>query len=56
MTLTLEWDRAKLHPVDDRTERLDVPFPEDLEEGTRQALAAALVGLEYVGGPILVSA
>jgi len=52
MALTLEWDRAKLHRVDDQTQRLDVPFPESLQEGTRQSLAAALVTLEVVGGPI----
>ena len=52
MALTLEWDRAKSHRVDERTHRLDVPFPESLQEGTRQRLAAALVSLEVVGGPI----
>ena len=52
MALTLEWDRAKFHPVNDRTKRLDVPFPESLQEGTRQSLAAAAVTLEMVGGPI----
>ena len=52
MTLTLEWNRAKPHPLDERTQRLDVPFPEQLQEGTRSSLAAALVHLEVVGGPI----
>ncbi len=52
MSLTLDWDRAKFHPVDDRTRRLDVPFPESLEEGTRQSLATALVTIEVVGGPV----
>jgi hypothetical protein len=53
VTLTLDWDRAKLHPIDDRTQRIDVPFPEDeLEEDARISLASALVGLEVVGGPI----
>ncbi len=52
MTLTLEWDRAKFHPIDDRTQRLEVPFPEELPEDVRISLASALVGLEVVGGPI----
>ncbi len=52
MTLTLEWNRAKRHRLDERTQRLDVPFPEQLGEGTRSSLAAALVSLEVVGGPI----
>ncbi len=50
--MTLDWDRARLHPIDERTQRLDVPFPEHLAEPTRQALAAAVVNLEVVGGPI----
>jgi hypothetical protein len=52
VSLTLEWNRAKLHPLDERTQRLDVPFPEQLPEGTRSSLAGALVSLEVVGGPI----
>ncbi|HTQ68699.1 MAG TPA: hypothetical protein VMI13_08400 [Solirubrobacteraceae bacterium] len=53
MTLALEWDRAKFHSMDEGTERVEVPFqPEQLAEATRQALAAALVNLEVIGGPI----
>lgn len=52
MALTLDWDRASYHPVDDRTRQLNVPFPEHLEEHTRTSLAAALVSIEVVGGPI----
>ena len=52
MTLTLDWDRAKFHPIDARTQRVEVPFPENLAEDARISLAAALVGLEVVGGPI----
>jgi hypothetical protein len=52
VTLTLDWDRAKFHPIDDRTRRLEVPFPENLEEHARTSFASALVGLEVVGGPI----
>jgi hypothetical protein len=52
VTLTLDWDRATVHPIDDRIERLDIPIPETLEEDDRTSLAAALVGLEVVGGPI----
>jgi hypothetical protein len=53
MTLTLEWDRAKFHPIDDRTQRLEVPFAsEELTEEARSSLASELVGLEVVGGPI----
>lgn len=52
MTLTLDWDRAKFHPIDDRTQRLEVPFPQKLTEDARTSLASALVGLEVVGGPI----
>jgi len=52
VTLTLDWDHATFHPVDDRTRRVNVPFPEEIAEGTRTSLADALVGLEVVGGPI----
>ena len=52
MSLTLDWERASYHPVDDRTRQLNVPFPEQLEEGTRTRLATALVSIEMVGGPI----
>ena len=52
MTLTLDWDSAKFHPIDGRTQRLEVPFPPELEEDARISLASALVGLEVVGGPI----
>jgi hypothetical protein len=52
MSVTLDWDRASFHPVDDRTRQMNVPFPEQLDEGTRSSLAAALVTLEVVGGPI----
>jgi len=52
VSLTLDWDRARLHPIDERTQRLDVPFPEELAEPTRQSLAAGLVTLQVVGGPI----
>ena len=52
MSLTLDWDKASFHPVDDRTRQLNVPFPEQLDEGTRTSLAAALVSIEVVGGPI----
>lgn len=53
MTLTLDWDRAKFHPIDGRTQRLEVPFAaEELSEGVRVSLASAIVGLEVVGGPI----
>lgn len=50
--MTLDWDRATFHPIDDRTQRLDVPLPEGLGEGARTSLASAVVGLEVVGGPI----
>ena len=50
--LTLDWDRATFHPIDDRTQRLEVPFPQKLSEHARTSLASALVGLEVVGGPI----
>ena len=49
---TLEWDRATFHPIDDRTQRLEVPLPENLTEDARISLASAVVGLEEVGGPI----
>ena len=52
MTLTLDWDRATFHPIDDRTQRVEVPFPQKLSEDDRTSLAAAVVGLEVVGGPI----
>ena len=52
MTLTLDWDRATFHLIDDRTQRLEVPFPQKLTEDVRTSLASALVGLEVVGGPI----
>jgi len=52
VTLTLDWDRATLHPIDDRTQRLEVPLPQNLGEDARTSLASAVVGLEIVGGPI----
>ncbi len=52
MSLTLDWDRAKFHPVDDRTRQMNVPFPEQLEESTRTSLATKLITIEMVGGPI----
>ena len=52
MTLTLDWDRATFHPIDSRTQRLEVPLPQELGEDARNSLASALVGLEEVGGPI----
>jgi hypothetical protein len=52
VTLTLDWDRATFHPIDGRTQRLEVPLPEELGEDARNSLASALVGLEVVGGPI----
>jgi hypothetical protein len=52
VTLTLDWDRARFHPIDDRTQRLEVPLPQNLGEHARTSLASALVGLEVVGGPI----
>jgi len=52
VTLTLDWDRATLHPIDDRTQRLEVPLPQNLGEDARTSLASAVVGLEVVGGPI----
>jgi hypothetical protein len=50
--LTLDWDRARFHRIDGRTQRVEVPFPETLGEHARTSLASALVGLEVVGGPI----
>jgi hypothetical protein len=52
VALTLDWDRAKFHPIDDRTQRVEVPFPQELSEDVRISLASALVGLEVIGGPI----
>jgi hypothetical protein len=52
VTLPLDWDRAKFHPIDDRTQRLDIPLPQNLGEDDRTSLASAVVGLEVVGGPI----
>ncbi len=52
VTQTLDWERATFHPIDDRTQRLDVPLPQNLSEDARTWLASALVGLEVVGGPI----
>jgi hypothetical protein len=53
VTLKLDWNRATFHPIDDRTQRLEVPFPQELlEENARSLLASALVGLEVIGGPI----
>ena len=50
--MTLDWDRATFHPIDGRTQRLEVPLPQKLREDDRTSLASALVGLEVVGGPI----
>ncbi len=52
MTLTLDWGRARFHAIDERTQRLEVPLPQDLGEDARTSLASAVVGLEVVGGPI----
>jgi len=52
VTLTLDWDRARFHPIDSRMQRVEVPFPQELSENVRTSLASALVGLEVVGGPI----
>ena len=52
MTPTLDWDRAKFHSIDGRTQRLEVPLAEKLSEDAWTSLASALVGLEVVGGPI----
>jgi hypothetical protein len=53
--MTLEWDKATLRPMDDRTQRLEVPFPKQIGEAARSSFASALVGLEEVGGPIEVA-
>jgi len=50
--VTLDWDKATFHPIDDRTQRLEVPLPKNLGEDARTSLAAEVVGLEVVGGPI----
>jgi hypothetical protein len=55
VTTTLDWDRATFRPIDDRTQRVEVPFPDHVGEGARRSFAAALVGLEQVGGPIEVA-
>jgi hypothetical protein len=52
VTPTLDWDKAKFHPIDSRTQRLEVPLLQELGEGAWDSLASALVGLEVVGGPI----
>jgi hypothetical protein len=52
VTLTLDWDKATFHPIDGRTQRLEVPLPQGLTEDARTSLASAVVGLEVVGGPI----
>jgi hypothetical protein len=52
VTPALDWDRATFHPLDDRTQRLDIPLPQNLSEDDRTSLASAVVGLEVVGGPI----
>jgi hypothetical protein len=52
VTLTLDWDRATFHPIDDRTQTLEVPLPQNLGEDARTSLASAVVGLEVIGGPI----
>ena len=53
--MRLEWDKATLRPIDDRTQRLEVPFPKDVGEDARSSFAAGLVGLEEVGGAIEVA-
>jgi hypothetical protein len=53
--MRLEWDKATLRPFDERTQRLEVPFPKHVDEDARSSFAAALVGLEEVGGPIEVA-
>ena len=55
VTMRLEWDKLTLRPIDDRTQRLEVPFPNDVGEDARSSFASALVGLEVVGGPIEVA-
>lgn len=52
VTLALDWDRATFRPIDDRTQRLEVPLPQNLGEDARTSLDSAVVGLEVVGGPI----
>jgi hypothetical protein len=52
LTLALDWDRATFRPIDDRTQRLEVPLPQNLGEDARTSLDSAVVGLEVVGGPI----
>lgn len=52
MTSTLDWDKATFHPIDGRTQRLEVPLAQKLGEDAWISLASALVGLEVVGGPI----
>jgi hypothetical protein len=53
--MSLEWNKATLRPFDDRTQRLEVPFPKNVGEAARSSFASALVGLEEVGGPIEVA-
>jgi hypothetical protein len=53
--MRLEWDKATLRPFDDRTQRLEIPFPNNVGEDARSSFASALVGLEEVGGPIEVA-
>jgi hypothetical protein len=53
--MRLEWNKATLRPFDDRTQRLEVPFPNNVGEDARSSFASALVGLEEVGGPIEVA-
>lgn len=55
VTMRLEWDKATLHPIDDRTQRLEVPFPKNVGEAARRSFASALVGLEEIGGSIEVA-
>jgi hypothetical protein len=52
VTATLDWDRARFHPIDGRTQRLQVPLLQELGKDAWTSLASALVGLEVVGGPI----
>jgi hypothetical protein len=53
--MRLEWDKATLRAFDERTQRLEVPFPKDVGDDARSSFASALVGLEQVGGPIEVA-
>jgi hypothetical protein len=53
--MRLEWDKATLRPIDDRTQRLEVPFPKTVGDDPRSSFASALVSLEEVGGPIEVA-